>query len=107
MLKKTITIFSLAVVLTAFHSSPVSSNQLLSVNAEGTFVNQSLGLMKTVLTMNEVSVKQQQPYDKANDPAHRGSTEFSEAPRPQHGYFAVPLIVLGLAGILLYFSRLE
>ncbi|CAG7856136.1 hypothetical protein MCAMS1_00517 [biofilm metagenome] len=53
---------------------------------------------------NTFSIKKGQAYDEANDTAFR---TFNGGPTkgPQHGYFAVPLIVIGIAGILLYFSR--
>jgi hypothetical protein len=53
---------------------------------------------------NTFSIKKGQAYDEANDTAIR---TFNGGPTegPQHGYFAVPLIVIGIAGILLYFIR--
>lgn len=57
------------------------------------------------LASQPYSVKKDQPYSEANDPLFHNNGP--ETQSPQHGYFAVPLIVIGLAGILLYFSRNE
>jgi hypothetical protein len=107
MIKKAIKVLGLALMLGALPSISASANDFLPLNAETKVVEQSLGLVTALMGIDKISIKQKQPYDKAKDPAHRANTEISEAPRPQHGYFAVPLIVIGLAGILLYFSRFE
>lgn len=48
-------------------------------------------------------VKNSKHYNESNDPAFKRCGTNSEG--PQHGYFAVPLLVLGLAGVLLYFTK--
>ena len=57
--------------------------------------------------LGQFSVKKGQPYDASNDPAIKTRAGGPEETSPQHGYFAVPLIVIGLAGILLYFSKFD
>lgn len=66
----------------------------------------TLRIDKTALLLDGlISIKQGQPYDQSNDPAFMKSGPADET--PQHGYFAVPGLVLGLAGLLLYFSRFK
>lgn len=59
------------------------------------------------LSTVQFSIKKGQPYDESNDPAIKTRAGGPEETSPQHGYFAVPLIVIGLAGILLYFSKFD
>jgi hypothetical protein len=106
MIKKAIKLLSLALMLGIIPSIPVSANDLLP-NAGTKMIEQGLELVTALMENDIISSKQKQPYDRSKDPAHHTNTEISEAPAPQHGYFAVPLIVIGLAGILLYFSRVE
>jgi hypothetical protein len=95
MLKKTMKIFAFTLLLTAL---PTSANSLFASN-----VNLDLTGILSVLTAERYSVKNGQTYSEANDPLFHSNGPESQS--PQHGYFAVPLIVIGLAGILLYFSK--
>ena len=61
--------------------------------------------MTALLLDGLISIQQGQAYDQSNDPAFMKSGPADET--PQHGYFAVPGLVLGLAGLLLYFSRFK
>jgi hypothetical protein len=95
MLKKTINIFTFTMLLTAL---PASANSLFASK-----INQDLTGNLSALTAERYSVKNGQTYSEANDPLFHSNGPESQS--PQHGYFAVPLIVIGLAGILLYFSK--
>jgi hypothetical protein len=59
------------------------------------------------LSTVQFSIKKGQRYDESNDPAIKTRAGGPEETSPQHGYFAVPLIVIGLAGVLLYFSKFD
>ncbi len=48
-------------------------------------------------------LKNSKHYNESDDPAFKRCGTNSDG--PQHGYFAVPLLVLGLAGVLLYFTK--
>jgi hypothetical protein len=95
MLKKTMTIFAFTLLLSVL---PASANSLFASK-----FNLDLAGTSLALTAEKYSVKNGQPYSEANDPLFHSNGPESQS--PQHGYFAVPLIVIGLAGILLYFSK--
>ena len=61
--------------------------------------------MTTLLLDGLIATAQDLGYDQSNDPAFMKSGPADES--PQHGYFAVPGLVLGLAALLLYFSRFK
>ncbi len=100
MIANLIKIVSLAFILTALSSFPSSASDL---NIERSIVGQSVNAFSSLLNSNTFLVKRGQPYDESRDPVLQSGGPETES--PQHGYFAVPLLVLGLAGILLYFSR--
>jgi hypothetical protein len=104
---KTLKSFGLALLLGSIFCSPASAGYSVSGTADTLLSNESLGSVAEALDIGTISVKAKPTYNKASDPAHHTKPEFSEPPRPQHGYFAVPLLVIGVAGIFLYFCRLE
>jgi hypothetical protein len=92
-------IFAISLLLNVF---PVFANQqaaLSSLNDIGVVAS------TTQLNNDPFPLKNTKTYDEANDPAFKRCGTNSQG--PQHGYFAVPLLVLGLAGVLLYFSKSE
>lgn len=50
-------------------------------------------------------VKRGDAYDESRDPVMQ--KEGPESHSPEHGYFAVPLVVIGILGVLLFFIRNE
>ncbi len=105
MLKKAVRFFSILLFIYAVSVMPTLAANRLSPNVDNGLISLNLGDLTTALTSNTFSIKAGQPYDQANDPAFMKSGPADET--PQHGYFAVPLIVIGLAGILVYFSRMK
>lgn len=98
-----IKIVCLSFILTAIISFPALAADFSSFNTKITVANQGLDGISSLLNSNTFSIKRGQPYEESRDPVLQ--TGGPEGEGPQHGYFAVPLIVLGLAGILLYFSK--
>ena len=88
--------------LCVIQPASASANSLFSAAHDSAL---GLGDMASKLTaIATFSIKKGEPYSEANDPVFQTS---NPEEGPQHGYFAVPLLVIGLAGILLYFSRNE
>jgi hypothetical protein len=101
MIIKSIKLFSLFLVMNALSAGIAMAGSNLVIGEYGA---KSINIEAIELIDNAFAIKKGRPYDEANDTAFR---TFNGGPTegPQHGYFAVPLIVLGIAGILLYFSR--
>jgi hypothetical protein len=99
MLKKTMCLFAFPLLLSAL---PASANSIFTSNQNYKY-GVELMQFSSILGGNSVSVKKGQTYNESNDPIFHSNGP--ESTTPQHGYFSVPLIVIGLAGILLYFSR--
>lgn len=103
MFNKIIKFIILAAFITIIPAKPV-----LAGNAVDNFANihiQGLESVLTGLSGTSISIKKGQPYDEASDPAFRSFKSGPVDESPQHGYFAVPLLVIGLAAILLFFIR--
>jgi hypothetical protein len=107
MLSKAMNIFAVVMLINTLSAVPALADNELPLSTANTIVSQGLEAISTLLTADRYSVKRGQPYDESNDPAFKSSAGGPEESSPQHGYFAVPLIVIGLAGILLYFSRFD
>ncbi len=101
---KTMKLFAVMVLLNALFAAPAIADTGLPLGVGNTIISQGLDAISMLLTADRYAVKKGQPYDASNDPAIKSSNGGPDE-GPQHGYFAVPLIVIGLAGILLYFSR--
>jgi hypothetical protein len=107
MILKTIKLFGVISVLNCLFMAPCSADIGSRLNTRNDIVSQSLNSVPHLFTTERFSVKRGQPYDEANDPAIKSSAGGPEDTSPMHGYFSVPLIVIGLAGILLYFSKID
>jgi hypothetical protein len=92
-------IFAIVLLLNIF---PVFANQQMTLNSSNDI---AAAASTTQFKKDPFPLKNTKTYDEANDPAFRRCGTNSQG--PQHGYFAVPLLVLGLAGVLLYFSKSE
>jgi len=103
MVKKAIIILTFSLSLNAWFCAPASAGDLMAFKGEYNAVTQGLKGFAATLNSGRMAIKKGQPYDESRDPVFQISKPASEG--PQHGYFAVPIIVLGLAGILLYFSK--
>ena len=101
MLKKAIRLFAFMAVMNAITTSSVLADNRFYTGGNSNF---SLEQTSILLINNALSVKQNKVYDEANDTAFR---TFNGGPTegPQHGYFAVPLIIIGLTVVLLIFIR--
>ena len=93
-------------LLNALSAVPALAETKLSSSTGNTTISDGLEAITTLLTTDQYTVKRGQPYDASNDPAIK-SRAGGPNEGPMHGYFAVPLIVIGLAGILLYFSKFD
>ena len=107
MLLKMMKIFAVVLLMNAFSAAPVLADRGMPVNIGNNLVSQGLEAMTALLSTHGYSVKKGQPNDKSNDSTIKGSGGGPEQTSPEHGYFAVPMIVIGLAGILLYFSKFD
>ncbi len=105
MYKKAMKFFALLLLINAITVLPAFGDSQLTFPNGNTLVGMSLKDIASVLDKNQFSVKSNKPYDQSNDPAFIKSGPADET--PQHGYFAVPLLVIGLAAILLYFTRMK
>ncbi|MEQ1546376.1 hypothetical protein [Methyloglobulus sp.] len=101
---KLMKIFAVVMLINALLPELALADTRLPINTSNTIVRDGLEAIETLLTSDRYSIKKGQPYDSSNDPAIKSSSG-GPSEGPQHGYFAVPLIVIGLAGILLYFSK--
>jgi hypothetical protein len=104
MLLKAVRFFAVVILMNTLSAIPALANIEIPSTTGNAIVSQSLDAIYTLLPADRFSVKKGQPYDSSNDPAIKSSSG-GPSEGPQHGYFAVPLIVIGLAGILLYFSK--
>lgn len=102
MLNKTI---KACVTVLLLNGLPVSANASSAINADSNFSAIESSIVGSQAAKDPFPLKNSKTYDEANDPAFKRCGTNSEG--PQHGYFAVPLLVLGLAGVLLYFSKHE
>lgn len=57
------------------------------------------------LSFIKPAVKQGEPYDEAKDPAMHKNTPPEDG--PQHGYFAVSLLVIVIAIVVSYFLKVD
>jgi hypothetical protein len=97
MVKKMKRIFAIVLLLNAF---PVFASQQTTLSSLN---DVAAATSSTQFKKDPFPLKNTKTYDEANDPAFRRCGTNSQG--PQHGYFAVPFLVLGLAGVLLYFSK--
>lgn len=95
---KTILVILIALLL---NSLPLSAGSLFS-GSEIT-VAETTPVASSSENNDPFPLKNAKHYNESNDPAFKRCGTNSDG--PQHGYFAVPLLVLGLAGVLLYFSK--
>ena len=89
----------LACLITSFH---ISANATLDT----AFQQQAEDALIQNLTLspaNIISTKAGEKYDESKDPALRKGTENWE--QPQSSFFAVPALVIGVIGLVLFFNR--
>lgn len=53
--------------------------------------------------LSAITTKREEKYDEAKDPALRKGTENWE--EPQGSYFAIPALIVGVIGLVLFFNR--
>jgi hypothetical protein len=106
MIKHMMKTLSFVLILVALTSFSATANDFISGSSEHK-LSQGIKSFATLLSDSKPSIKRGQAYHEANDPAIKSSSGGPEQTSPEHGYFAVPLIVIGLAGILLYFSKFD
>jgi hypothetical protein len=76
----------------------------LTAYSDATMLTSHIDMLTHFFDLSNFSVLAEQTYDATFDPVLRqGGPEEG----PKHGYFAVPLIVIGLAALLIFFSRNE
>lgn len=57
----------------------------------------------TLFTSKSMATKRGEKYDETKDPALRKGTENTE--QPQSSFFAIPAVVIGIIGLILFLSR--
>jgi hypothetical protein len=94
-------ILSFIIFLTAISCFSASANNYLPLNNEIRSISQEITAFPP-FNNTRLSAKQGEFYDESRDPAFQ-----SGGPQdgPQHGYFAVPLIVIGLVSLLLFLMK--
>lgn len=107
MLLEMMKIFAVVLLINFFPAAPVLADTGMPVSMGSNLVSQGFEAMTALLTADGYSVQKGQSVDKFNDSTIKSSGGGPEQTSPEHGYFAVPLIVIGLAGILLYFSKFD
>jgi len=95
-------ILSLILFLAALSCFTASANNYLPSNNEIRTIRHEFTEAIPFIKNTGFSAKQDVFYDESRDPAFQ-----SGGPQdgPKHGYFAVPLIVIGLVSLLLYFMK--
>lgn len=81
-------------VLTVFFT--LSPMQIVSANS---------GLQIGDLAFDSFTIKKNQPYDELKDMPMRTFNGGPTDESPQHGYFAVPLLVIGIAAVFVFFMK--
>lgn len=91
----------LILILALFVALPLSANQLANGFNQSPIIAKS-GAVNFIGMEKQLSLKNTQHYDEAKDPAFRRCGTNSDG--PQHGFFAVPLLILVIASVALYFK---
>ena len=97
-----LTFVAVALVAAIATSSPIYANSRLD-NAASLFSTFDSTGNLTKAPTNGLFIKRGEKYDETKDPALRRGTENTE--QPQSSFFAIPAIVLGIIGVVLFLSR--
>lgn len=73
------------------------------VGVSAVITNFALEKSVTAFGPDTILIKRGEKYDESKDPALRKGTENTE--QPQGSFFAVPALVLGLVGLVLFLNR--
>jgi hypothetical protein len=89
-------------MLTALSGFPAVASDISFLNTDRNVAELGIDGISSLLNTNNLSAKLDRTYEESRITVSQsgGPTE-----GPQHGYFAVPLLVFGLAGILIYFIK--
>jgi hypothetical protein len=101
MIKAIIKTLAISLMLNTVTIVPVSAQPIALHQDNKALVNLNFITIDALLPNWILAVKKNEGYTEANDPSfHKSGPDWDG---PQHGYFAVPLIFIGIAGILLFF----
>ena len=104
MLKKTIKTLRIFALVCFLLPNISTANDKLAVNSVNNSIASSLDIALDLINPGKISIKRGEPYDESKDPAmHYKSSGPSEG--PQHGYFALPALVLVIAGIFIFYLK--
>jgi hypothetical protein len=91
------------ILVSCASSIEVSANSISNIIALNSSADISYGDNFSLSRSSAISTKRGEKYDAAKDPALRRGTENWE--EPQGSYFAIPALVIGVIGIVLFFNR--
>lgn len=94
--------FQIIAITSFMNAVPVSADSFTGAGKSLELSAAGLADAVSLFAANPFYIKRGEPYVEANDPAFMSS---GPTEGPKHGYFAVPMLVLGIAGILLYMSK--
>lgn len=111
MLIKIIKILKVLSIIAIFSAKTATAVEIGLTSLDSSLVGDSAALASELFNTNQdlpfkaTIVKQGEQYDETRDPALHKSSPPEEG--PQHGYFAVSLLVISIVGVLLYFIKLD
>lgn len=101
MIKALIKILAISLMSNAVTSVPVSAQPITLLDGNKSLINLNFITIDAPIPNWIMAVKKNEGYTETNDPSfHKSGPDWDG---PQHGYFAVPLIFIGIAGVLLFF----
>lgn len=105
---KVLIVISMTMILSA---NAANACEIKLTSLESELVSDSADIAGELADFDEIlnfiqpAVRQGEPYDEAKDPAMHKNTPPEEG--PQHGYFAVSLLVISIVGVFLYFLKVD
>ena len=92
----------LTFILTAFSGFPAFAGNISFLDVDRNIADINMDGFSSLLNTNTISTKRDRTYEESRVTVSQsgGPTE-----GPQHGYFAVPLLVFGLSVILMLFIK--
>jgi hypothetical protein len=103
MTKQILSILGIITLLSALPCFQVSANDSAKFKAPDLFTGLGYRDNLTLSRSAMILANREGKYDEAKDPALRKGTENWE--EPQGSYFAIPALVVGIIGIVLFFNR--
>ena len=105
MLTKVIKLLMIALAISFTTSAPVAAGGLSTTGVSYTMSGTAFDVIDGVTDLEKLSAKLGEPYDESKDPALHKSSPPEEG--PQHGYFAVSIVMLIAVGMFIYFLKMD